>query len=130
MAAKKKSSRKRSLKQVVAAIRKEALAYPEAVEEFPWGHSAFKVNQKIFVSLGEDGEGRLRVSCKLPTSRYEALLFPFTEPTHYGMGKHGWVTASFAKGDDVPLDLLFDWIEESFRAIAPKRLAQELDRPT
>jgi hypothetical protein len=29
--------------------------------------------------------------------------------------------------DDAPIDLLLDWIEESYRTIAPKKLVQELD---
>ena len=126
--AKKKAAKKKATKRKtwVDALREEALSYPGAVEDFPWGHSAFKVNSKIFMTLAELEAG-CRMSFKLPTSRYEALTFPFTEPTHYGMGKHGWVTASFATDEDAPLDLLLEWMEESYRAIAPKRRVQELD---
>ena len=55
-----------------------------------------------------------------------ALLAPFAQPTHYGLGKSGWVTASFGKGDHAPLDILKSWIEESYRAVAPKKLVAEL----
>ena len=43
------------------------------------------------------------------------------------MGKAGWVSAKFEDGDMVPLDMLFSWIDESYRAVAPKKLIAELD---
>jgi predicted DNA-binding protein (MmcQ/YjbR family) len=108
------------------AVRAVALRFPDAHEEFPWGHAAIKVRGRIFVTLSVH-EGRFRMSVKLPRSRFEALLLPFTEPTHYGMGKHGWVTASLPAGDPAPLALLAGWVDESYRAIAPKRLVATLD---
>ena len=55
-----------------------------------------------------------------------ALEYPFTQPTGYGLGKSGWVTASFAPKEKPPLDVLEAWITESYRAVAPKKLAQAL----
>jgi hypothetical protein len=63
------------------------------------------------------------VSLKLPKSGKAALKEAFCEPTHYGMGKHGWVTVSFDVGDELPVARLEEWMEESYRAVAPKRLA-------
>jgi predicted DNA-binding protein (MmcQ/YjbR family) len=77
---------------------------------------------KIFVFLGED-EGALHLSVKLPRSREFALEYPFTRPTGYGLGKSGWVSASFAAKEKPPLDLLQAWIDESYRAVAPKKLS-------
>ncbi|UCF68826.1 MAG: YdeI/OmpD-associated family protein [Acidobacteriota bacterium] len=65
---------------------------------------------------------------KLPRSSVAAGDLPFAEPAGYGLGKSGWVTSRFAPRDRVPLDLLDEWIEESFRAVAPKRLVAALDR--
>jgi predicted DNA-binding protein (MmcQ/YjbR family) len=45
----------------------------------------------------------------------------------YGMGKHGWVTLLIMRDDQLPLQLLEAWIDESYRAVAPKRLLVELD---
>jgi hypothetical protein len=56
-----------------------------------------------------------------------ALSLPFAEPTGYGLGKSGWVTARFAAGDDVPVPMLIGWVDESFRAVAPKRLLAKLE---
>jgi predicted DNA-binding protein (MmcQ/YjbR family) len=104
------------------AIAAMAAAYPEVREDAPWGHRAFKVKNKVFLFLGADAEG-LGLSVKLPESGVMALELPFAEPTRYGLGKSGWVSARFAPKDAVPLDLLRDWIAESYRAIAPKKLA-------
>ncbi len=62
-------------------------------------------------------------TAKLPESQSMALTLPFAELTGYGMGKSGWVTAKFQGRDEVPVGLLVQWIEESYRAIAPKKLA-------
>lgn len=103
-----------------------ASAYPGTTLEHPWGHSAFKVRGKTFLFLGADAEG-LSLSVKLPHSGSAALVLPFTEPTHYGLGKSGWVTASFKVAKSIPLGLVEEWLDESYRAIAPKTLAAELD---
>lgn len=104
-----------------AILRDFALTFPQAVEEFPWDHRAIKVKGKIFVILSHEGEN-LNVSLKLPESNQVALGLSFTEPTGYGLGKSGWVTARFGPSDSVPIDTLKSWIEESYRTVAPKRL--------
>ena len=103
-------------------LRAAALSLPEAYEEFPWGECAVKVRGKTFLFTRHDASG-LHLSVKLPRSREFALEYPFTQPTGYGLGKAGWVSAEFAPGDQVPLDVLEAWIGESWRAVAPKKLA-------
>jgi predicted DNA-binding protein (MmcQ/YjbR family) len=110
--------------KVEAAIAKLAAAYPEVVEENPWGHRAFKVKGKTFLFLGADGSG-VSFSVKLPHTGLAALELAFTEPTHYGLGKSGWVTAHFADAG-IPLSLVREWLDESYAAIAPKQLARAL----
>lgn len=117
---------KNAADEAEATLRKVALRYPEAHEDFPWGELAIKVRNKIFVCVARTEDGGARVSMKLPESSLEALVLPFTEPTHYGMGKHGWVTSTFGPDEEPPLDLLVDWIDESYRAIAPKGLVAQL----
>ena len=107
------------------ALRDHAMTFPTAAEDFPWGHRAIKVNKKSFVFLSHE-DGVLRVSVKLPESGDQALQLPFASSTGYGLGKSGWVTAEFERSSRVPLEMLKDWIEESFRAIAPKRLVAKL----
>ena len=71
----------------------------------------------------------LTISVKLPSSGRMALLQPYASPTGYGLGKSGWVTAKFEPGEEIPIDRMFEWTEESFQAIAPKKLVAELDNP-
>jgi predicted DNA-binding protein (MmcQ/YjbR family) len=110
------------------ALRAFALGFPEAREDFPWGERVAKVKDKVFVFLGRDDED-LGVTVKLPSSGLLALGLPFCSPTGYGLGKSGWVTARFTARDKPNLDLLRQWIEESYRAVAPKNLVAALDAP-
>lgn len=115
------------LERSFKALRTAALAYPEAHEDFPWGHCAIKVKNKIFVSFYLDtAKPQLSLSTKLPQSNEFALLLPFASPTGYGLARSGWVTAAFGPQDDVPLDMLRGWIDESFRAVAPTKLTRQL----
>jgi predicted DNA-binding protein (MmcQ/YjbR family) len=109
-----------------AVLRAVALGYPEAVEEHPWGESAFKVRTKVSVFMGVPADGCLSLSVKLPESASVALLEPWASPTGYGLGRSGWVSFAFGPGDDVPVERIEDWIDESYRAIAPKRLVATL----
>ena len=85
-----------------------------------------KVKGKVFVFLSLH-EGIFRASLKLPESGSVALGMSFAEPTGYGLGKHGWVTSSFAPGDSVPVELIREWIDESYRAVAPKSVLAKLE---
>ena len=106
-----------------AALRDFALAYPEAYEEFPWGERAIKVRKKVFLFMFGGAHG-LYLTVKLPTSHPAALMQPFAEPAGYGLARAGWVTSKFAPEDDPPIDVLEDWIDESYRAVAPRTLSK------
>ncbi len=114
------------LANVETAIRDRAMTYPQATEEFPWGHRAIKVKAKIFVILAMN-DGVLSVTMKLPDSGRYALTQSYAQPTGYGLGKSGWVTCAFRPGDDPPMDLLEEWLDESYRTIAPKKLVLALN---
>jgi predicted DNA-binding protein (MmcQ/YjbR family) len=101
-----------------------ALALPGAHEDHPWGETVVKVNGKIFLFAGCDEEGVLSFSLKLPESGTEALGMAFTTPTAYGLGTKGWVSGRVTKQKHPPLELLLGWIDESWRAVAPKRLVK------
>ena len=107
-------------------LLKLALSYPEAWEDHPWDETVVKVRKKIFVFVGVH-EKQLGITVKLPDSREFALHFEWAEPTGYGLGKAGWVSARFPLGSEVPVDLVEEWIDESYRAIAPKTLVKQLD---
>src|SRR5687767_5261833 len=106
-----------TFKRAETELRDFAMTYPGVHEDFPWGHRAMKVKNKAFVFMSI--ETQFSLSMKLPSSRDAALLFPFTEPTGYGLGKAGWVSAAFGPKDEIPIEILKKWIDESYRAIAP-----------
>ena len=109
-----------------SALRDYAMTFPGATEDFPWGERVAKVNKKVFVFMGQ-GDAGFGMSVKLPQSLEHALALEYTEPTHYGLGKHGWVTAHLDQASNISVDLLRAWIEESYRAVAPKKRIAELD---
>jgi predicted DNA-binding protein (MmcQ/YjbR family) len=105
-------------------VRDFALSLPGSVEDHPWGEDVAKVNGKIFVFLGSTGSRRMTV--KLEESHAHALSIEGAEPTGYGLGNSGWVTVPL-RAEGVSIALLRDWIEESYRIVAPRRLVAELD---
>ena len=109
-----------------ALLRDQALAMPETDEAFPWGESALRVKGKAFVFMRLEGDS-LSFSVKLPDSRKQALALPFVQPTHYGLGKHGWVTVESPTPTRALVEQFKEWVVESYRAVAPKRVAALLD---
>jgi hypothetical protein len=83
------------------------------------------VKGKAFVFLAAD-QATVSLSAKLPSSGGVALRLPFASPTEYGLGRSGWVTARFLRAARLPVDVLRMWIDESYRALAPKRLLEQL----
>ena len=98
-----------------------ALGLPDAQEDFPWGDRVVKVRGKIFVFLGGTAP---TITVKLVESHAHALSVDGAEPTGYGLGKAGWLTVPVS---GLPIATLRDWVEESYRIVAPKRLVAELD---
>ena len=106
-------------------VRELALAYPESREERT-ENCIFKVRDKVFAALGWE-KGRFWVSVKLLDSRRDALKRVFVRPEPAELGQHGWVRCMFGPCDEFTLDLITDWIEESFRLVAPKKLLGRMD---
>jgi len=112
---------------LVEQLAEFALSLPETWPDSPWGDRVVKVRKKILVFLSGPDAERPTITVKLPDSHDHALSFPDAAPTGYGLGKHGWVTIHL---DTVPIeerDVLFDFVEESYRAVATKTLVKRLD---
>lgn len=113
----------------ITAIQAEilgfALSLPEAYEDRPWGETVVKVCNKIFLFWG-DSPTALAFSLKLPRSHGYALSLPYTKPTGYGLGKSGWVSFHTTVDTALEMPLVKEWIVESYRAIAPKKLALQV----
>ncbi len=123
------------------AIREFALGLPAAEEDFPWGESVIKVRRKpgvppwrkdgagvygpMFLWLGRRDSKAHAVAVRLRESYEQAVALAHAAPTTTsGLGQWGWLTVPL---QGVDLDLLCDWVDESYRAKAPKRLVAELD---
>lgn len=100
-----------------------ALSLPEAHEDHPWDETVAKVRKKVFVFFG--GTPKL-LTVKLAESHEHALSIEGAEPTGYGLGRAGWVNVP-VDAPGLSHELLCDWIEESYRIVAPKRLVTQLD---
>ena len=122
----RKTNSKTKNTDLMASLKTLALGLPGAWADNPWGDSVVKVGKKIFVFLGENPEEQT-ITVKVPESHEHAMSFTGAVPTGYGLGKAGWVTIPVGglRGDDA--EVLHDFVEESYRTIAPKKLINELD---
>ena len=113
------------------AVRSFGLQLPSAFEDFPWGIPALKVATgsnwpPVFVGLGRRDDDPPAVYVKLTSSYDQAVEVAQATPTKMsGLGQFGRLTIPLPVAD---LDLLFDWVDESYRNVAPRRLLAELDR--
>lgn len=109
------------------AVREFALSLPGAWEDHPWGEDVAKVGKKVFAFLGVgDGSYPPAMTVKLDDSHAQALAVRGAEPAGYGLGRSGWVTIPFHEKTP-PVPVLKDWVEESYRRVAPRALVAELD---
>ncbi|WP_084958734.1 MmcQ/YjbR family DNA-binding protein [Thermoactinospora rubra] len=112
-------------------LREFALGLPEAWEDSPWeGDRVVKAGKKIFLFLGADEPDPRwtpSFSVKLTSEAHgHALTVEGAAPTGYGLGRAGWVTVPFTS--ELPdFEVLADWVEESYRNVAPKRAVKQLD---
>ena len=103
-----------------------ALGLPGAWIDHPWGEDVVKVGKKVVVFFGrpEGSEYPPGMTVKLPESQPLALSQEDVELAGYGLGKAGWVSVKF--GSDLAFEMLREWIDESYRAVAPKKLVAEM----
>jgi DNA-binding transcriptional ArsR family regulator len=109
-------------------LRNIALAYPDAHEDAGGRERAIKVGRRPFAVFRDLDEG-FSMTARLPLSNKAALKEVFAEPVRYRLGRSEWVMARFTAGDDVPIELLWEWIDESYRATAPRKRLQDLPPP-
>jgi predicted DNA-binding protein (MmcQ/YjbR family) len=106
-----------------------ARTFPGAWLDHPWDEDVVKVGKKVFVFLGIEDMPELLMTVKLGDSHDQALAIPGAEPAGYGLGRSGWVTIPLQEKTP-PLGVLEDWVDESYRTVAPKQLVAELDEVT
>jgi predicted DNA-binding protein (MmcQ/YjbR family) len=105
-------------------IRRICMSLPEAEEKPFGGHSspAFRVRDKLFVMTSEDG-----TSMTLKAARGVNAILVGDDPERFFLPKYvgskGWV--GIRLDVEVDWDEIGDLIGESYRLIAPKRLAAQ-----
>ena len=104
-------------------LRQAALSLPEAEERETWGHPTFRVRDKMFAALADDGG---QASVKATRQEQEALVAE--DPATFGVpayvGRHGWVSVQLATADPAEVREL---LIEAWRQTAPKRLVATFD---
>ena len=110
-------------------LREICLTLPEASEKEAWGDPTWRVRDRIFaMQKGNYEDGRpslwLKASEGGQSVLVEANPDAFFVPPY--VGSKGWVGVYLDGRVDWPL--VRDLVEESYRLIAPRRLAAGLDR--
>ena len=101
-----------------------ARALPEVTEKITWDvHPTFRVRNKIFVILGEDGG-----SATVKATKEEQAALISESPEAYGVaahvGRYGWVEVRLARA---PAGQVEELVEEAWRSVAPKRAVAQYD---
>lgn len=107
------------------AFRKLALALPEATESEHQGHPDFRVRNKVFATLGPDGDWAM---VKL-TPAEQAILLD-ADPVAFeafagAWGKRGCTKIVLAKADRASVA---EAVQEAWRNTAPKTLVAQFDQ--
>lgn len=109
-------------------VRTICLGLPEAHEVEAWGDPTFRVRNKIFAAH-KIGDGRESLWCKADQFERDALVEAqpnaFYIPPY--VGPKGWIGIRLG-APNLDWKLVTDLIRQSFRLIAPKRLAASLGK--
>jgi predicted DNA-binding protein (MmcQ/YjbR family) len=102
-------------------LRRLALALPETTEVEAWEeHPTFRVRNKIFVITDYAADG---ITVKATPEDQEALVATHPRITVAAyVGRYGWVSVDL-KGKGLDWALVEDLVMDSYRLIAPKKLA-------
>jgi phosphoribosylglycinamide formyltransferase-1 len=124
-------SRERDPEWLVARVRERALAQPEADETLSHGMPCFGIQggkKFAYVSVDHHGDGKIALLVKISGVDEQATLIErdgqrFYRPAYFG---DGWIAIRLDLGD-TDWDSIADWLQRSWRAVAPKRLTALMD---
>jgi hypothetical protein len=104
-------------------LRQVVRSLPEAEERETWGHPTFRVRDRMFAAMSDDGQ-----EASVKATRQEQAALVSAAPETFGIpayvGRHGWVSIQLATVDPAELREL---IVEAWRQTAPKRLVAAYD---
>ena len=124
-------SRERSPEWLTAQVRERAMALPEAEETLSHGMPCFgivKGKKFAWVSLDHHGDGKTALLVKISGPDEQAQLIEndperYYRPAYFG---DGWVAIRLDLGD-TDWNAIADWLQRSWRSIAPKKLTSLQD---
>lgn len=124
-------SRATSPEYLTSMVREIALTQPEADEVLSHGMPCFGIiggKKFAYVSVDHHGDGRIALLVKISGIEEQAMLIDNDEERYYRPAYFGdsWVGIRLDLGD-TDWDHIGGWIEKSWRAVAPKKLATLLD---
>ncbi|HMJ15801.1 MAG TPA: MmcQ/YjbR family DNA-binding protein [Polyangiaceae bacterium] len=121
-----KSSKRAVREQNLERLRRLCLALPEAHEKEAWGDPTFRVKDKIF-AMHKEGDGRPSVWCKSDPFERDALVEHDPEAYYVPpyVGHKGWIGVRLDHSG-VDWDSVGKIVTQSYRLIAPKRLATQI----
>lgn len=104
-------------------LRTLCLSLPETSETDSWGHPNFRAGKRTFAAF-EDVRGRPSVAIRVGSEAADLLLLQRKDffATPYGKGK--WI--STWADVDLDWDFLGELIDQSYRAVALKRMIAAL----
>lgn len=125
------------------AVRELALGLPSAEEHFPWGEPVIKVRSKpgvppwrrdgegvcgpMFLWLGQRDSDTHAITVNITESYEQAVALAHAVPTTISGLARAVGMAHCPPPDHRCRSPLCDWVDESYRAKAPRRLVAELD---
>ena len=123
--------REKSPEFLVAQVRERALALPEADEVNSHGMPCFgivKGKKFAYVSVDHHGDGKTSLLVKISGPDEQAQLIEndperYYRPAYFG---DGWVGIRLDLGD-TDWNAIADWLQRSWRNVAPSRLTRLMD---
>ena len=104
-------------------LRQVMRSLPEAEERETWGHPTFRVRDKMFATMSDDGR-----QATVKATKEEQAALVAAAPGTFGIpayvGRHGWVSIQLATVDPAELREL---VVEAWRQTAPRRLVTAYD---
>lgn len=110
---------------VTCALRDYAITLPETSEGASCVHRAFRARKKNFLFVGEKDDGSCKVMLKLGPSLEAGQEIAQTD-SRFQAGSNGWATIRFGASNPPDAALLKQWVDESYRLLAPKGLVKLL----
>jgi phosphoribosylglycinamide formyltransferase-1 len=124
-------ARERSPDYLVEQVRQRALALPEADEVASHGMPCFgiaKGKKFAYVSLDHHGDGKTSLLVKISGPDEQAQLIDMDPERYYRPAYFGgdWIALRLDLGGN-DWDGIADWLQRSWRSVAPRKLTSLLD---